>query len=250
MLEGVEIDQVSGFVEANQVAHPAEHGDVGDGVVVVHDPLAAVQAALHHAQQALGLGDVALQRPFVLVLPAGEFVEEAHLAEHRPHRRHLEEHPGDGLVAPRRVGWDQPAGLVGQVEQDGAGLEQAERLPARPIGIDDRRDLAVGVQGREFGAGSPGLAEGDGVRLIGQPQLFQRDGDLHSVGRGDGVELQAVGVLGRPAIGDREGGEIGHVVLLGLLAVNGALEDVKPPLTIRMAGEPVHPFSRQRPRTL
>jgi hypothetical protein len=87
------------FVEANQVAHPAEQRDIGDGVVVAHDPLAA-KPVVEHAEQALALA-IALQRALVLDLAAGEFVEEAELAEHRADRRHLEEHPLDGLVAAR-----------------------------------------------------------------------------------------------------------------------------------------------------
>ena len=37
-LQGVELNQVARAVEADQVAHPAERGDVGDGVVLAHDP--------------------------------------------------------------------------------------------------------------------------------------------------------------------------------------------------------------------
>src|SRR4028119_1392528 len=83
-------------------APPARGGEVGGGVLVARDPLPAVEARFEHAEQALRLGAIALQGPLVLDLPAGEFVEVAELAEHRPHRRHLEEHPLDGLVAAGR----------------------------------------------------------------------------------------------------------------------------------------------------
>jgi hypothetical protein len=50
--ELVELHQLAGAVEANQVAHPREDGDIGNGVLIAHDPLAAGQALLQHRQQA------------------------------------------------------------------------------------------------------------------------------------------------------------------------------------------------------
>src|SRR3546814_10166967 len=92
----------------------------------------ALEPPVEHAQQPLRLVDVALQRPLVLVVLAGELVEEPDLPEHRPDRRHLEKHPLDRLPARGCVGGDELAGLVGQVHQDRARLEQPQRLPARP----------------------------------------------------------------------------------------------------------------------
>ena len=51
--EAVELDELARLVKADQVAHPAEHRDVGDRVVVAHDPLAARQTRLQHAEQPL-----------------------------------------------------------------------------------------------------------------------------------------------------------------------------------------------------
>src|ERR1700730_8081606 len=48
----VERDEFARAVEAYQVAHPAEHGNVGDSVFVVHEPLPPGEVRLHHAQQA------------------------------------------------------------------------------------------------------------------------------------------------------------------------------------------------------
>jgi hypothetical protein len=46
----------------------------------------------------------------------------------------------DRLVAARGIRRDELAGLFRKIDEDGAGLEQAERLPARTIRIDDRRE--------------------------------------------------------------------------------------------------------------
>ena len=116
----------------------------------------------------------------------------------------------DGLVAARRVGGQKLAGLLGEVQEDGAGLEQSDRFATRPIGIDDGGNLAVRVQGQEFRP--PGLVFADvyEVRLVRNPDLLKHDGDLHAVRRGRGIELDTIGMLCRPAAGDREGREIGH----------------------------------------
>ena len=109
-----------------------------------------VEPRLEHAEQALGFVAIALERALVGDLAPGEFVEVADLAEHRSDDGHLEEHPLDGLVAARRIGRHQLAGLVGEIEQDRAGFEQAERLAAGSVRIDDRGDLAVRVERQEF----------------------------------------------------------------------------------------------------
>jgi hypothetical protein len=162
----VERHQLARAIKADQIAHPAERRNVGDGVVGVHDPLPAIEPGLEHAEQPLALGDIALQRALVLVLTAGEFVEEAELAEHRPDATHLEMQPLQGLPAPRRIGGKELSGLLGQVLQDCAGLEQAERLVAGAIGIDDRRNLAVRIEREKFGGLLVVLAEIDRMRLI------------------------------------------------------------------------------------
>ncbi|MNN39883.1 hypothetical protein D3C81_1539380 [compost metagenome] len=140
-------------------------------------------------------------------------MEKADLAEHRADRRHLEEDPLQGLIARRRIGGQEAAGLLGQIDKDGPGFEQGQRLAARTVGINDSRDLAVGVQ-RQI-VGRPGLVLTDvhQMRLIGQTQLLQQDGDLHAIGRRQGIELQPLGMQGRILSGDREGGQVGHQAL-------------------------------------
>src|SRR4051812_49392596 len=79
--EVIEAYEFARFIEADQVAHPAEQRDIGDGVVIAHDPLAALQPVVEHADQPPRFIAIALQRAFVGDLAAGEFVEEAELAE-------------------------------------------------------------------------------------------------------------------------------------------------------------------------
>jgi hypothetical protein len=59
-------DQLASPVEAQQVAHPGQGGDVGDGVAVAHDPGAVGQAPVQHGQQAARLGHVAVAWALVL----------------------------------------------------------------------------------------------------------------------------------------------------------------------------------------
>src|SRR5262245_52003702 len=112
VLQGIEVHEVARAVEPDQIAHPAERGDVGDRVFVAHDPLPDCEAGVEDTEQALGFVTVALQRPLVWIFPTREFVEEADLAEHRPDECHLEEHPLDGLVSARRMGRHELASLV------------------------------------------------------------------------------------------------------------------------------------------
>src|SRR5581483_11545865 len=121
--------------------------------------------------------------PLVLISLASELVEEADLAEHRSDAAHLEMHPLDGLPAARRVGRQQLAGLLGEILQDRAGLEQAERLAARTVGIEDCRNLAVWIERQKFGGLLVVLAEIDEMRLVGKPDLLQHDRDFDAVRR-------------------------------------------------------------------
>ena len=119
-------------------------------VFVPHDPLAAVEPRLENAEQALRFVHIALQRPLILVFAPGEFVEEADLAEYRPDRGHLEENPFDGLVAARRIGGHELAGLLGEIEQDGAGFEQTSGFPPGPSGSMIAGILPFGIEREEF----------------------------------------------------------------------------------------------------
>src|SRR3546814_8649639 len=104
------------------------------GVGLAHDPVAAAQALVQYAKQAARFGHIAVPRPFVFVILAGEFIEETELAEHRPDSAHLEHQPLNRFVARGGIPRSQPACFVGQVDQNGAGLEQGKRLALRAVG--------------------------------------------------------------------------------------------------------------------
>src|SRR5580704_14005908 len=75
--ERIERDQFARAVEADEVTHPADQRDVGDGVFVVHDPLPVFETPFEHIQQAPGFRDIALERTLVGDVLTGEFMEEA-----------------------------------------------------------------------------------------------------------------------------------------------------------------------------
>src|SRR5579872_4640785 len=47
-----EADDLTRLIEADQIAHPRENCDIGDGVRIAHHPGSSGQPALEHAQQA------------------------------------------------------------------------------------------------------------------------------------------------------------------------------------------------------
>ena len=90
----IEGDQFARIVEADQIAHPAEHRNVGKFVYsssIYTGPLSRSLVSSTPSRR-LALADITLERPLVRYLLAGEFVEEPDLAEHRPHPTHLEVH--------------------------------------------------------------------------------------------------------------------------------------------------------------
>ncbi|MDT4855620.1 hypothetical protein FQZ97_899830 [compost metagenome] len=172
--------------------------------------MTAFKALVEYAEQAFGFLDVAVAGAFVFVVLAGEFMEEAHLAEHRADAAHLEHQPLDCLVAAGGILRDELAGLVREKKQDRAGLEQCERAAVRAVGVDDRGDLVVGVEREEFRGELVVGLETDQVRLVGQAGLFQHDRHLDAVGRGQRVELQSLRVGGGPLAGDGVSGQVWH----------------------------------------
>ncbi|CAM4851251.1 unnamed protein product [Rotaria magnacalcarata] len=188
--------QVARLVEADQVANPGEGGDVGDAVLVAHDPGTAQQAFFQHPEQAPGFGGIAVAGALVFVGLAGEFIEEAQLAEHRANARHLEHQPLNRFITCRRIFGEQLAGFFRQVDQDRAGLEHTNRLGAAVV--HQRGDLRVRVDCDKTAAELVAVADLDQPGVVfraGMPegqQLFEEDGDLLPVGRGQGIQLQRV----------------------------------------------------------
>ena len=85
--------------------------------------------------------------------PLGRVLDEMMvLAGHRAEATHLPEQPLQHLDPAAQVGRDEPAGLLGEIEQDGAGLEDGDRAAAAGgIVVDDRRHPVVGCDRQEPG---------------------------------------------------------------------------------------------------
>ena len=108
----------------------------------------------------------------------------AGLADHRPEAAQLPREPFEHGLAPAQVRRQEPAGLFGQVDQDGAGLEHRERPAAvRRIVIDDRRHPVVRADGEEVGFVLFAPIDVDGDDPVVEIHFLQGDGDLPSIGR-------------------------------------------------------------------
>jgi hypothetical protein len=96
------------------------------------------------------------------------------------------------------MGRDKLSRLVGKIEEDCARFKQCERRAARPAGVIDCRNFAVGVE-REKGRVVVFVRHDvDPVRLVSEARFLEHDADLHPIGRRQGKELQPIGVLRRP----------------------------------------------------
>src|SRR5262249_21215620 len=204
LLQAIEINELTGPVESDEVAHPTEHRNIGDCIVIAHDPMASMKACFHDTEYPFRLVQIVCEGAFVGNLTTCELVEVADLAEHRPDEGHLKEQPLDRLTAARCITRQKTASLLGEIEQDRAGSEKPERRTAGPVGINDRRNLAVRVQGQELRRLLLVHAEVDDVRLIGHPHLLERDRNLDPIGRWQRIELEAIRMFGRPARCDRK----------------------------------------------
>jgi hypothetical protein len=107
------------------------------------------------------------------------------LAEHRARAAHLPHQPFDGAVARLAGLRQQLAALVGEIDQDRAGLHQAEPV----IAIDDRRDAVVRADLQKFRLELLVLADVDRVHGVGQAHFLERDGSLAAVRGRPGVKI-------------------------------------------------------------
>ena len=119
-----------------------------------------------------------------------------HLARHRPKAAHLPHQPFQHRDPLRQRGRQEFSGLLAEIEQDGAGLEHADRRAVGAVGIDDGRDLVVRADGEKRRGELLLLADVDGNDRVGQRHFLQRHADLAAVGRVPGVEFD--GHVGGP----------------------------------------------------
>ena len=170
---------------------PAPGRDVDDGVVVADDVVAAGHVVVQDLVVALGLATIPVDR-------VGHFLgcralEMDGLAGERPEARGDEEEPGEEL-GPVGGRADEAAGLLAEIKKDGVRVEDAGLAAAGPLGVDDRRQLAVGVDGEEGGSVLLALARVDGHHLVGKARLLEEKGHLGGVGRGVEVEADHEGL--------------------------------------------------------
>ena len=149
---------------------------------------------VEHVEQSFRFHGEAIDGVFDLHWCVGVEVAEASAEVGRA--AHLPEQPGQAFGAGGGVGGEEGAELLGEIEQDGAGFEEADRLGA--AAIHQGRDFGVGIDGDETAAELVAIADADqpgvvlGAAVAEGQQLFQHDGDLHAVGRGQRIELQRV----------------------------------------------------------
>ena len=119
---------------------------------------------------------------------------------------------------------EEAAGLFAEIEQDGARIEHPRLAPARPLRVDDRRRLAVRIDGAKGGRVLFALGRIDRNGFIRQAELLEQQRDLHRIRRG--VEIEAdQGALQRQ--GDLGLGK-GHALLrhaIGSLPDTGSARD-------------------------
>ena len=165
---------------------PAEAGDVGDGVVAGEE-VALRKPAIHHAVEPVRLGGVALDGVGHLHLgEAAKMLAWPNIGPTPPIWNMSHSITRQPAAFVRR---NQLAGLVGEIEQDRAGLEERDRLPIGPIGIDDRRDLVVRADLEEFRLELFVSPDVDGMDPVREPDLLQHDRGLDPVRRAPGIEV-------------------------------------------------------------
>src|SRR5579871_1927765 len=111
-------DKLACPIEPDQIADPGKGRDIRDRVIVSRDPCAPLELAIQHCEQTLALGRVTVAGTLVLVLPAGELMEEADLPEHRAYTAHLKHQPLDRLVSLGALRREESTALVRQVDED------------------------------------------------------------------------------------------------------------------------------------
>jgi hypothetical protein len=69
-----------------------------------------------------------------------------YLTKHRTYAAHLKHQPLHSRVATGSIRWQQLAGLLRQVQQNGTRFEPGQRPSARTLRIENGRNLVVGIE--------------------------------------------------------------------------------------------------------
>ncbi len=186
---------------------PGIGGHIRNGVLS-SDEGTVSQTPIEHTVQPVGLFHVAFDRIGNFL---GRVVREMMvLPGHGPEPAHLPEQPLKNVGPPAQITRHELAGLLREINQDGAGLEHADRRAApRGIMVDDRGHAVVRRNPEELRPELLARADvhrDDPVRGAG---LFEEDRDLVTVGRRPIVQVDhrhVSGVLfsGSPLAGRRQ----------------------------------------------
>ncbi len=107
----------------------------------------------------------------------------AELPEHRPDAADLEKQPFERVDARLAALGEELAVLLGEVNQDGARLEDGE------VVVTERRDFSVRVDGEVGGAVLLAFEDVHPLGLVVEAELLEQDDGLDAVGRRPGEEL-------------------------------------------------------------
>ena len=223
-----EAEEVRGVVIGGALgdrAVPGEDRHVGDPVIVAGHEAMVGEVAVEDVILALGLHRVAVDGIFDLYRRVG--VEMAEAAAEEGRAAHLPHQPATGRRCARRVGGQEGAEFLGEVEQDGAAFEHA--LGVRRVrAVEQGGDLAVGIERDEAAAELVAFADVDQPGVIFRAgvargeQFLEQDGDLDPVGGAEAVELERVIADGQVLVvrgaGDRpvDAGELAAAGLVPL----------------------------------
>src|SRR5690554_2460504 len=165
-------------------AYPRISGHIGDGVLLSSEIGHFSEASIQHLQKASGLPLVALDG--VRNLLGRVAIEDVRLPHHWADTRHLKHQPLNGARAALPITWKESLGLLGQVNQDGARLEDGEIIF---VAIDDGGDPAIGVDLEELRTLLFELRERELVDPVRKAHLFEGDGDFLAIRSGGGIEV-------------------------------------------------------------
>jgi hypothetical protein len=126
------------------------------------------KARLNHAEQAFGFGDIALERPLVGNLLAGEFMEVADLAKHRADPADLEVHPLDGYRRAASAGTSFPA-FSARYCRIAPDSNNPSGLPPGPFGSMIAGILPFGLSDRNSGVFWSSLLKSTRCASYGSP---------------------------------------------------------------------------------
>lgn len=119
-------------------------------------------------------------------------MEMAGLANHGPEASHPPHEPLQHIVAALRIGLGSGkkfSGLVGKIDQHGAGLEDGSFLAAYAVAVDHRGDAVVGAYLEKILAESVARTDIDAMNGIIEAVFLQHDMALVTVPHRPSIEI-------------------------------------------------------------